>query len=39
MVSKEAQDFVKAKALFGKACDGGSEDGCKGYAILNEEAY
>ncbi len=31
------QDYVKAKEFFGKACDGGIEDGCKNYAILNKK--
>lgn len=33
------QDKSKAKALFGKACDGGSQKGCGYYKILNEEGY
>jgi TPR repeat protein len=30
------QNSSKAKALFGKACDGGNANGCKYYAILNK---
>ena len=30
------QSDVKAKELFKKTCDGGSEWGCKAYAILNK---
>jgi TPR repeat protein len=30
------QDYSKAKELFGKACDGEYEDGCKNYVILNK---
>ncbi len=32
-------DNVKAVELFGKACDGGSAEGCKGYRILNEQGH
>ncbi len=31
------EDKVKAKELFGKACDGGDDYGCKWYKILNEQ--
>ena len=31
------QNKQKAKELFGKACDGGHQGGCKGYRILNEQ--
>jgi len=31
------QDKSKAKELFGKACDRGSDKGCKNYRILNEQ--
>ena len=31
------QNKPKAKELFGKACDGGDENGCHGYKILNDQ--
>jgi len=31
------QNKSKAKELFGKACDGGHQNGCKNYKILNEQ--
>lgn len=33
------QDKKRAKTLFGKACDGQENDGCKNYKILNEQGY
>ena len=31
------QDYVKAKDLFGKTCDGGEQRGCDYYKILKEQ--
>jgi TPR repeat protein len=33
------QDKSTAKEFFGKACDGGMQDGCKNYRKLNEQGY
>ena len=33
------QDIPKAKALYGKACDGRYMKGCDGYRILNEAGF
>ena len=33
------QDYKKAKEWFDKACDGGNQDGCDNYKILNEQGF
>ncbi|MCT7481583.1 tetratricopeptide repeat protein [Aliarcobacter cryaerophilus] len=33
------QDFKIAKEWYGKACDGGNQNGCDNYKILNQEGY
>ena len=33
------QNYKKAKELFGIACDGGFQSGCKNYKILNQQGY
>ena len=33
------QDYKRAKEWFGKACDGGYQEGCDAYKILNQEGY